>query len=213
MVITISLFVECICYPPIPPPFSEPSRSDTRWRLWCQIEGQIPQRDFFLHALNIYGTPALLGSLASQAGGGSDKPSCLDFKGRLNTDTSPQNFWTTFLENDLTEKLKKSAVANAIAIPLPLCFSCFVLLRRFQDNLTKPFYFYLSRTRGSPCGTPSVIRLVLKGGSTRSKITWVQQRQHHRAQESARERMLSLLLIAMKFEQFHGDGHVSFSML
>ena len=38
-----------------------------------------------------------------------------------------------------------------------------------------------------------VIKL-LRGGSTRLIITWVQQRQHHRAQESARERMLSLLL-------------------
>ena len=26
-------------------------------RLWCQNEGQIPQRDFFLCALNIYGIP------------------------------------------------------------------------------------------------------------------------------------------------------------
>ena len=34
----------------------------------------------------------------------------------------------------------------------------------------------------------------LRGGSTRLKITWEQQRQDHRAQESARERMLSLLL-------------------
>ena len=33
-----------------------------------------------------------------------------------------------------------------------------------------------------------------RGGSTRLKSTWVQHRQHHRAQESARERMLSLLL-------------------
>ena len=37
-------------------------------------------------------------------------------KGKLNTDTSPENFWTTFLDNDLTEKFKKIAVANAIAI-------------------------------------------------------------------------------------------------
>ena len=65
-------------------------------------------------------------------------------KGRLNTDTSPQNFWTTFLNNDLTEKFKKNAVANAIAIPLPLRFSCFVPVRRFRENRTKPFYFYLS---------------------------------------------------------------------
>ena len=43
------------------------------------------------------------------------------------------------MENDLTEQLKKSAVASAIAIPFALCFSCFILLRRFQDNLTKPF--------------------------------------------------------------------------
>ena len=83
------------------------------------------------------------------------------FKGRLRTDTSPQNFRTTFLENDLTEKLKKSAVANAIAIPLPLCFSYFVPIRRFRQNLTKPFYFYLTRTRDSPGGTPSVMSLAL----------------------------------------------------
>ena len=79
----------------------------------------------------------------------------------LNTDTSPQNFWTTFLENDLTEEFKKSTVASAIAIPLPLCFSCFDPLHRFRQNLTKPFYFYLSRTCDSPSGTPSVITLAL----------------------------------------------------
>ena len=80
-------------------------------------------------------------------------------KGRLNTDTSPQNFWIPFLDTDLTGKFKKSAVANAIAIPWPLCFSCFVPLRRFRENLTKPFYLYLSRTCDSPGGTPSVISL------------------------------------------------------
>ena len=88
------------------------------------------------------------------------KRPCL--KGRLNTDNSPQNFWTTFLENDLTEKFKKSTVANAIAIPLPLCFSCFVPLRRFRENLTKPFYIYLSRTCDSPGDMPSVISLALR---------------------------------------------------
>ena len=83
------------------------------------------------------------------------------FKGRLNTDTSPQNLWTTFPDNALTEKFKKSAVANAIEIPLTLCFSYFVPLRRFRENLTKPFYLYLSRTCDSPGGTPSVISLAL----------------------------------------------------
>ena len=67
----------------------------------------------------------------------------------------------TFLNNDLTEKFKKSAVASAIAILLPLCFSCFVPLRRFRLNLTKLFYFYLSRTCDSSGGTRSVISLVL----------------------------------------------------
>ena len=81
------------------------------------------------------------------------------FEGRLNTDTSPQNFETTFLENDLTEQMKKSTVTQAIAIPLPLSFSCLVLLRLFQENLTKPFYFHLSRTCDFPGGTPSVIIL------------------------------------------------------
>ena len=85
-----------------------------------------------------------------------------EVKGRLNTDTSPQHFWTTFLANDLTEKFKKTAVASAIAIPLPLCFSCFVSLRWFRENLTKPFYFYLSRTCDSPNGTPSVMSLALR---------------------------------------------------
>ena len=36
--------------------------------------------------------------------------------------------------------------------------------------------------------------LRLRGASTRLKITWVRQRQHHRVQERARERMLSLAL-------------------
>ena len=35
----------------------------------------------------------------------------------------------------------------------------------------------------------------LRGGSTRLKIAWVQQRQYHRAHGSARERVLSLALI------------------
>ena len=41
--------------------------------------------------------------------------------------------------------------------------------------------------------------LTLRQGSTRLKITWVQQRQHHRAQESARERVLRLALIKKDF--------------
>ena len=52
-------------------------------------------------------------------------------------------------------------MASAIAIPLPLCFSCFVPVRRFRENLTKLFYFYLSRTYDSPGDTPSVISLAL----------------------------------------------------
>ena len=39
-----------------------------------------------------------------------------------------------------------------------------------------------------------VPRMQLRGGSTRLKITWVQQRQYHRAHGSARERVLSLAL-------------------
>ena len=34
----------------------------------------------------------------------------------------------------------------------------------------------------------NLIKFLLRGGSTRLEITWVQQRQHHRVQESARER-------------------------
>ena len=89
------------------------------------------------------------------------KLSRVTFKGKLNTDTLPQDFWTTFLDNDLTGKFKKSAVASTITIPLPLCFSCFVPLRRFRENLTKPFYFYFSRTWDSPVGTLLVISLAL----------------------------------------------------
>ena len=65
-------------------------------------------------------------------------------KGRLNTATSPQNFWITFLENGLTEQLKKSAVANAIAIPLPAGFSCFVLL---LDQTWPNHFIYILLTR------------------------------------------------------------------
>ena len=52
-------------------------------------------------------------------------------------------------------------MVSAIAIPLPLCFSCFVPLRRSRENLTKPIYLYLSRTCDSLAGTPSVINLAL----------------------------------------------------
>ena len=41
----------------------------------------------------------------------------------------------------------------------------------------------------------SNVRERLRTGSTGLKITWVQHRQHHRAQKSARERMLSFPLI------------------
>ena len=47
------------------------------------------------------------------------------------------------------------------------------------------------RSQRSKRDIPDVFPVVLRGGSTRLKITWVQQRQHHRAHESARERMLS----------------------
>ena len=60
-------------------------------------------------------------------------------------------------------------MASAIAIPLPLFFPCFVLLRRFRENLTKPFYFYLSRTDDSPGGTPLVISLALRQSETHSQ--------------------------------------------
>ena len=59
------------------------------------------------------------------------------------------------------EQRMKKLVAHAIAIPLPLCFFSFVLLRRFRENLTKPFYLYLSCTFSSLGGTPSVIGLAL----------------------------------------------------
>ena len=48
----------------------------------------------------------------------------------------------------------------------------------------------------------AVFYMLLRGGSTRLKITWVKQRQHHRAQESARERMVSLLLRRQFFSHF-----------
>ena len=77
-------------------------------------------------------------------------------------DTSPHNFWTTFLENDLTEKLKKSVVANAIentfASVLYLFRSVTPVSRKL---LIKPFYFYLSHTCGSLDGTPLVISVTV----------------------------------------------------
>ena len=71
----------------------------------------------------------------------------------------PTLYLKTF--EQLPEKFKKSSVSNTIVIPLPLCFSCFVALCRFQENLTKPFYFYRSRTCDSPGDNSSVIRLAL----------------------------------------------------
>ena len=56
-------------------------------------------------------------------------------------------FDSFFLENGETERKKKSTVAYGIVIPLP---------RRFPKKWTKPFYS-ISRTYGSPGGTPSVI--------------------------------------------------------
>ena len=40
-------------------------------------------------------------------------------------------------------------------------FFCFVPLRQFRENLTKPFHFYLFRTCDSPGGAPSVISLAI----------------------------------------------------
>ena len=51
-------------------------------------------------------------------------------------------------------------------------------------------FFFIWSPKFRPLGE----NIALRGGSTRLKIAWVHQRQHHRAQESARERMLSLLL-------------------
>ena len=51
-----------------------------------------------------------------------------DLKGRLNTDTSPQNFWTTFLDNDLTAKIqeKRSGKRNRDTFATVLFLSCSV---------------------------------------------------------------------------------------
>ena len=43
----------------------------------AKTEGQIPQMDFFSHALNIYGIPPLLGSLASQTRAIGARRSCV----------------------------------------------------------------------------------------------------------------------------------------
>ena len=117
------------------------------------------------------------------------------FKGRLNTDTSPQNFLTTFLDNDWTENVRKSAVSSAIAIPLPLCFSCFVPLRWLLGNLTKLFYFYLSRTCDSPGGTPSVISFALNQAVSEragpvSPPTCLLKRRRLERQRAGRERIV-----------------------
>ena len=62
------------------------------------------------------------------------------YKYRLNNNTSPQNFWTV-LENDLTKQLKKSAVANAISISLPLMFFSFVSFCYAGSEKTWPDHF------------------------------------------------------------------------
>ena len=64
------------------------------------------------------------------------------------------NFFVKSFSRKVVQKFWSEVSAIAIAIR-------FVLLRRFQENLTKPFYFYLSRTCGSPGDTPSVISLGL----------------------------------------------------
>ena len=62
-----------------------------------------------------------------------------------------------------------------------------------QAVMKKVVYSFPYRLRPGQVGR-EVFHMLLKGGSTRLKITWVQQRQHHRVQESARERMLNLAL-------------------
>ena len=52
----------------------------------------------------------------------------------------------------------------------------------------------------------------LRGGSTHNKITWVRQRQHHKAHESARERMLSLASSPLD-DRIPNDGATSTVLL
>ena len=150
--------------------FSEPYQNISIFRvcidIFCTGANEFPVRTGVLSLATRYITEPVIRTLLSFDC--STPVSRRVLKGRLNTDTAPQNLWTSFLANDLTEKFKKSAVASAIAIPLPLCFSCFVPIRRFRENLTKPFYFYLSRTCDSPSGTPSVISLALRTQSITS---------------------------------------------
>ena len=54
--------------------------------------------------------------------------------------------------------------------------------------------------------TENVFHMLLRGGSTRLKITWVQQRQYHRAHGSARERVLSLALKWERMDQGKKGG-------
>ena len=62
------------------------SNDEARFSLWCQTEGQIPPRDFFSHALNIWGIPPLLGSLASQVFNRAKKNNTRRFDARLSSD-------------------------------------------------------------------------------------------------------------------------------
>ena len=57
---------------------------------------------------------------------------------------------------------------------------------------------------------PRVFHLALRGGSTRLKITWVQQKQYHRAHGSARERVLSLALRGGSIPTLHLNFFSSF---
>ena len=73
----------------------------------------------------------------------------ITFKGRLNTDTSPQNFWTTFLENDFigTIKEKRSGKRNR-----DTCATVLFLFRSVMPVPRKQTILFLSLSH------PAVLR-------------------------------------------------------
>ena len=73
------------------------------------------------------------------------------FKGRLNTDTSPQNFWTTFLENDFngTNKEKRSGKRNRDTFATVFFLFCSVMPvpRKLDQTILFPSLSHLWLSR------------------------------------------------------------------
>ena len=87
------------------------------------------------------------------------------------------SFNPIFLGNGMIDQRKESTRPKVSRLRRARCFTFIVLSSQSSEKLSEKF-----------AGEVSVFSLLLRGGLTQLTITWMQQRQHHRAQESARER-------------------------